>query len=79
MAEPKPSKALLDLLKTTGGLFLNLSQASPNFKKLSESDLQLIFDLISKPESWSDMSEQEQITYITRFDRGRILRERYVV
>ena len=78
MPESKPSKALIDLLKTTGGLFLNLSQASPHFKKLTESDYKLIFDLVSKPETWDTMSEQEQITYITRFDRGRILRDKYL-
>lgn len=78
MPESKPSKALVDLLKATGGLFFNLSQATPHFKKLSESDYQLIFDLLSKLETWDTMSEQEQITYITRFDRGRILRDKYL-
>lgn len=78
MAESTPSKALIDLLKAASGLFLNLSQASPLFKKLTESDYKLIFDIISKPETWDTMSEQEQITYITRFDRGRILRAQYL-
>lgn len=78
MAGTTPSKALIDLLKVTGGLLLNLSQASPHFKKLTESDYQLIFDILSKPETWETMSEQEQITYITRFDRGRILRDKYL-
>ena len=78
MAEPTPSKLLVELLKETGGVFLNLSKASPIYKKLTESDYKLIFDLVSKPETWDTMSEQEQITYITRFDRGRILRDKYL-
>lgn len=74
MPESKPSKALIDLLKVTGGLYFNLPQATPHFSKLTESDYKLIFDLLSKPETWDEMSEIDKIKYITRFDNGTKMR-----
>jgi len=79
MAELLPSKSLIELLKVTSGIFLNISLAIPHFKKLTESDYSLIFSLLSKPQTWDSMEENDKIIYITRFDNGRILRSQHLV
>lgn len=78
MSEPTlstPSPKLTKLLQVTGSLFLNMSTASSEFKKLTEEDFKYIFDILSKPATWDEMTDQQKIIYITRFDNGRILRD----
>ena len=74
-----PSNELIELLKVTGSLFLNLSIASPLFKKLTPSDFELIFSILSKPNTWEEMTNKDKIIFITRFENGRIIRENLAI
>ena len=70
-----PSSRLIKFLQVTGSLFLNMTTASAEFKKLTEEDFNYAFSILSRPATWDEMTEQQKIIYIGRFDNGRILRD----